>query len=96
MQVDNVKEISKVLYEKEQKNLSLNSIIQRLFIDELEIKMDEIFVAYAQRLTRMQNLDNWQIFPIFSVLDINYCEEEIGNPNLEPVKFISETDTLER
>lgn len=75
--------------------MSLNFIIQRLFIDELEFKMDEMFVAYAQRLTRMQNVDDWQVYSLFTVLNVNFCEEEIGNPNLEAVKFISEIDLPE-
>jgi len=57
--VENVKIISNVLFEKEQKNLSLNFIMQRLFIDEIQLKMDDMFMAYAQGLTRLQNQDDW-------------------------------------
>lgn len=57
--MENVKIISNVLFEKEQKNLSLNFIMQRLFIDEIQLKMDDMFMAYAQGLTRLQNQDDW-------------------------------------
>lgn len=93
--MENVKVISAVLYDKEKESLSLNFIMQRLFIDEILLKMDEMFIAYAQRLMRMQNFDDWQVFPVFTVLNVNFCEEEIGNPRLIPVIFFSETDLPE-
>ena len=43
----------------------------------------------------MQNIDDWKVYPVFTLLNVDFCEEEISNPDLNPIQFISDIELPE-